>query len=49
MDKKMLLGALTMGAFLLAGVIGMITVINEAADESDQSETDEINGSPIGI
>jgi hypothetical protein len=49
MSKQMMLGTLTMGAFLLAGVIGIITVINEAADEAKQIENDEINGSPIGI
>ncbi len=49
MNNKSLLGPLTVGALVLAGLIGVLSLMNSAEETDNEIVCDEINDSPIGI
>jgi hypothetical protein len=49
MKKKLVLGSLTLGAALLAGLVGLLLTLNETDRENLESSYDELSGEPLGI
>lgn len=49
MDKKLVLGSLTLGAIMMAGLIGIISLLQENSEQDGSEVFDEINDMPIGI
>lgn len=49
MNNRISLGSLTIGAVLLAGLLGLLTAVHKRLHEPAETEFDEINDSPIGI
>ncbi len=49
MNNKLMLGSLTFGAIVIAGLIGVLALLDDATDAQNDVAVDEINDSPIGI
>ncbi len=49
MNNKMMLGSLTFGAIVIAGLISVLALLNDADEAKNDIAIDEINDSPIGI
>ncbi|MFZ4619108.1 MAG: hypothetical protein ACOYNS_01005 [Bacteroidota bacterium] len=49
MNNKSMLGSLTFGAIVLAGLIGVLALLKDATEAQNDIAVDEINDSPIGI
>lgn len=49
MNNKLMLGSLTFGAIVIAGLISVIALLHEAEEAKNDTAFDEINDSPIGI
>ncbi len=49
MNNKLMLGSLTFGAIVIAGLISVIALLQDADEAKNDVAYDEINDSPIGI
>ena len=49
MKNKLVLGSLTVGVALLAGLVGLLLTLDDSDKENLSSSFDELSGEPLGI